>query len=62
MAVQIRLVGPVDELHAVREQLHAALGRSSVHIDSTRPAGDGRERWYGEIDVPSAPRIETSGR
>ncbi|MGV9818396.1 hypothetical protein [Nocardia xishanensis] len=54
MTVQLRLTGDPAELRAVCDLIRAALG-PTVHIDATRRDRPGRERWYGEIDVPAQP-------
>jgi hypothetical protein len=51
MTVSLRLIGPEQELHELADQLRTVPG-VCVHIDTKRRAGEGWERWYGDIHLP----------
>lgn len=53
MAVQLRLVGPEDEVRAAHAQLRGILAAGSQHITGVQPHRKG-SAWYGDIDTDDA--------
>lgn len=50
MAVQIRLVGPEDEVRAAHMQLRGILAAGSQHITGVQTHRKGA-CWYGDVDM-----------